>query len=234
MGFLDIFKSKKSTSPPGPPDQDAPAHGWEAITGAFEALYPSQKSPPHRAPAIHRMHDLSENAAAYDGMSAYDAGDFWHFVTYGLTELYGKENEDAGVSGFGFEFTFRIPKLGESPPLWAFDFLEAIGKSVWKGAAFAPGHTIKTGPLDGRADTPLDAVLVIRDPAFPQPIESPHGRFDLLQLIGVEDSYRQKVLTAYEESDSGGWEAQVVAELQAANPDLITPIRTQGEWGEKN
>lgn len=232
MGLLDIFKSKrKSTPPPGPPDGDATAHGWDAITGAFEKLYPGQTNPPHRAPVVHRMHDLSENAAAYDGMSAYDGGEFWHFVTYGLTELYGKENKNPDVSGFGFEFTFRLPKLGEKPPLWAFDFLEAIGKSVWNGADFAPGHTIKTGPLDGNANTPQDAVLVLRDPAFPEPVDSPHGRFDLLLLVGVEDAYRQKVLASYEQNQSEGWEVEVVEELRATNSELVTPIRTLGEWG---
>ena len=117
-----------------------------------------------------------------------------------------------------------------SPPLWAFAFLEAIGKAVWKGAVFAPGHTIKTGPLDGRTETKQDAVLIVRDPAFPGPIWSPNGRFDLLLLVGVEDSYRRKVIEAHKESDADGWEAVVVQELCATNPDLITPIRNIGDW----
>jgi|SRR5688572_15645144 len=99
MGILDIFK-KKAPSPGTSHQQDEPAPGWDAITSVFEAAYPGQTNPVHRAPLVYRMHDLSENAAAFDGVSAYDAGDHWHLVTYGLTELYGKENKNSDVSGF--------------------------------------------------------------------------------------------------------------------------------------
>jgi suppressor of fused-like protein len=34
--------------------------------------------------------------------------DHWHLVTYGLSELDDKESDDAGVSGWGFELTFRL------------------------------------------------------------------------------------------------------------------------------
>ncbi len=117
MGLFDIFKKKarpaSSTSEAGS-DDAPPALGWDAITRAFEAVYPEQTNPVHRAPLVYRMYDLSENAAAFDGISAYDAGDHWHFVTFGLTELYTKENPDLAVSGFGYEFTFKLPKPSEA------------------------------------------------------------------------------------------------------------------------
>jgi hypothetical protein len=233
MGVLDLFKRKKRETASNP-EEAGPAHGWDAITNAFEAIYPGRTNPVHRAPLVNRMHDLSENAEAFDGVSAYEADGFWHFVTYGLTELYGKENEDSLVSGFGYELTFRLPKTSGSPPPWAFDFLEAIGKQVWNGATFAAGHTIKTGPLDGRPDTRETAVLVVRDPSFAEPLETPNGQVDLLLLLGVDDDYRNRVLAAYEASGGeGGWEASIVDELREQNPDLVTPIRTAGEWGEQ-
>ena len=43
-----------------------------------------------------------------DGISVYDAGDFWHFVSYGLSELYTKECEDPEYSGYGIELTFKL------------------------------------------------------------------------------------------------------------------------------
>jgi suppressor of fused-like protein len=237
VGLFDIFKKKeraREAAPAQPLDDDAPAPGWEALTRAFEGLYPGQTEPVHRAPLIHRMHDLSENAAAFDGISAYDAGDHWHFVSYGLSELYGKESEDAEVSGFGYELTFKLPRQAEQPPAWAFDFLEAIGKSVWKGAAFAAGHTIKTGPLDGRPETPQNAVLVVRDPALPEALATAHGQVELLLLVGVEDEMRQRVLAAHKGSDAEpGWERAIVSALRASNPMLVTPIARQGEWGAK-
>jgi|SRR5688572_3725034 suppressor of fused len=231
MGILDIFK-KKAPSPGTSHQQDEPAPGWDAITSVFEAAYPGQTNPVHRAPLVYRMHDLSESAAAFDGVSAYDAGDHWHLVTYGLTELYGKENKNSDVSGFGYELTFKLPKVSGAPPPWAFDFLEAIGKQVWKGAEFAAGHTIKTGPLDGKPGTRETAVLVVRDPLAPHPIETPNGRVELLLLLGVEDEYRQRVLAAHDSGNApSGWEASVVGELSTENPNLVTPIRSDGEWG---
>ncbi len=229
MGLLDFFKKKQVDDTPPAPEEEAPAHGWDAITEAFERLYPGQTNPPHRAPNVFRMNDLSEDAAAYDGVSAYDAGDYWHFVTYGLTELYAKETDDPGISGYGYEFTFRVPKLADMPPLWAFDFLEAIGKQVWKGATFSAGHTIQTGPLDGRADTREDAALVLCDPSFPDPIETPNGHVRFLLLVGVENKVREDVLASHEaQDDSPGSENSVIAAYRETNPDLITPIEEKG------
>lgn len=45
-----------------------------------------------------------------DGISIYGGGAYWHFVTYGLSELYEKESEDEEISGYGMEFTFKLRK----------------------------------------------------------------------------------------------------------------------------
>lgn len=45
-----------------------------------------------------------------DGISVYDGGDYWHFVTYGLSELYDKESNVKEISGYGMEFTFKLKK----------------------------------------------------------------------------------------------------------------------------
>jgi suppressor of fused-like protein len=230
MGILDFFKKKARTEEGHEQAEAAP--GWDAITRVFDAAYPGQTNPVHRGPLVFRMHDLSENAAAFDGVSAYDGGDYWHFVTYGLTELYGKGNGDPKVSGFGYELTFKLPKVSAAPPPWAFDFLEAIGKQVWKGLELGAGHTIKTGPLDGRPGTRETAVLVVRDALAPDSIATPNGRVELLLLLGIEDVLRQRVLAAYESKPaSSGWESSIVAELRNGNPNLVTPIRSQDAWG---
>ena len=226
MGLFDFFKKKQPSTTAPRPDAEDKAAGWEAITATFEALYPDQTNPPHRAPLIHRMHDLSEKAAAFDGISAYDAGHFWHLVSYGLTELYGKENDDRTTSGFGFELTLRVPRRGDRPPLIAFDLLESIGKAVWAGGNFALGHTIKTGPIDGRPDTLETALLVLRDPAVPASIDTPHGKVDFLMLLAVSDDYRQKMMASHDAAGgAAGWERAVVDELRVENPDLITSLR---------
>jgi hypothetical protein len=157
MGILDLFK-KKTQRADGHQQAEA-APGWVAITRVFEAAYPGQTNPVHLGPLVFRMHDLSENAAALDGVSAYDAGDHWHFVTYGLTELYGKENEDPNVSGFGYELTFKLPKVSAAPAPWAFDFLEAIGKTGLEGPRLGAWAHNQDGPARWQARHSRDGGL---------------------------------------------------------------------------
>jgi hypothetical protein len=231
MGLFDFFKKKPSAAPPSATEDDVRAEGWDAITRAFEQVYPGQTDPAHRAPLIHRMHDLSKYAAAFDGVSAYDAGDHWHLVTFGLSELYDKEGEDPEISGFGYELTFKLPKVSEQPPPWAFAFLDGIGRAVWDGQVFAPGHTIKTGPLDGHPTTVENALLVLSDPSFPAPICSANGKLELLLLLGVDNAVRERVLAAHAAAPDSDWYAPIVAELRESNPALVTPIRSVGDWG---
>ena len=45
-----------------------------------------------------------------DGISVYDGGDYFHFVTFGFSELYEKESKDYEYSGYGFELTLKLKK----------------------------------------------------------------------------------------------------------------------------
>lgn len=55
----------------------------------------------------------------WDAISAYDGGGFYHFVTYGFSELYEKESENQEYSGYGFELRavvdqkLTVPELAE-------------------------------------------------------------------------------------------------------------------------
>ena len=69
--------------------------GWDAISKAFDNLYPDQKEPCHFGTLI--SWQLGGNDPL-DGISVYDGGDFYHFVTYGLSELYEKESENQEYS----------------------------------------------------------------------------------------------------------------------------------------
>ncbi|MEM6926603.1 MAG: suppressor of fused domain protein [Myxococcota bacterium] len=227
MSWWSRWFGKPSPEPPSPVE-DPPAVGWQAIVAAFTSHYGDQ-DPQHWAPDVYRMNDLSDDAAAFDGISAYAADGFWHLVSFGLTELYRKEaGNDPHVSGFGYELTLKIPRIGDTPPAWARQVLEGIGKQVWKGLALGHGHTIQTGPIDGRADTPLDAMLVVRDPAFPEPLDTPHGRVELLLLVGVTSEERQAVTAVRDDPDAI---AGLLQERYADNPEQITPLRSQGPFG---
>jgi len=215
--MLGIFRKKKGgqqkSRPEGPP---SPAPGWDALEKAFAALYPGRSPKWWEHNGVHRMHerrDPPENPL--EAVALYDSGSFWHFVSFGMSDLYAKESE-GDWSGFGYEFTFRIGKDGsDKPPLWPVEVMVSLAKAAYTGEDFAPGHTIKTGPIDGKKGTDLTALLVTLDPAL-QLLETPHGKVALLLLIGIEGQVRERAVAG--EVDA------ILAELSAKNPALVTRV----------
>lgn len=212
--MFGLFKKRKAP-PADSPEPPPPAPGWDSIEKAFARLYPGQK-PRHWAHnGVLRMHDLQnppENPL--DGVSIYDGGAFWHYVGFGLSELYTKESE-GDWSGFGYEFTFRLAKTGtrQEPPLWPIDVLISLARAQFAGSDFGPGHTVRTGPLDGESETRLTALLLVEDPGF-ELQNTPHGKLAFLQLVGVEAETRERALQV--------GAREVIAELRAHNPELVT------------
>lgn len=224
MGLFDLFKRQA----PAPPADEPPAEafGWNALEQAFAELYPGQKAKHWTHDGIMRMHDLRnppENP--FDAVNVYDAGSFWHYVSFGMSDLYGKESKDEW-SGFGYELTFRLAKLASevAPPLWPINLMGSLARAAYTGSAFAPGHTVQIGPIDGRAETTLTALLLAEDPA-PAACETPNGRLLFILLIGVEDSLRQRALS--EGSD------RVLAELRSRDPHLVTRLPGVSDGTEK-
>lgn len=216
MGFFDLFKGRKATEPPA---DEAPgaAYGWDAIEQAFGALYPGQEAMHWTHNGIMRMHDLRnppENP--FDGVNVYDGGAFWHYVSFGMSDLYGKESSDEW-SGFGYELTFRLakPPSEASAPLWPINLMGSLARAAYTGSAFGPGHTVQIGPIDGQAETTLTALLLSEDPGLPVR-DTPNGKLAFLLLVGVEGAVRER---AMKEGSEG-----VLAELRASDPTLMTRL----------
>ena len=214
--MFDFFKKKKAPPPPVTEDDQGPGAGWLALESAFEKLYPGQKGQWWRHNGVDRMHDLKnppENPI--DAAAFYDAGDFWHFVSFGMSDLYEKESEGEG-SGFGYEFTFCLAKDGNpNVALWPVNLMVNLGRAAWKGSAFGPWQTVKTGSLDGRPENPLDALLLLKDPSL-ELLETPNGKVAFLLLHGVANHVRE---TALKEG------VQQTAEvIRMSNPMLLTSV----------
>src|SRR5450755_2175780 len=98
--FSKIFGSKQSADAAdaakagGAGDVAPVPAGWAFIEGLFAELYPGQ-TPKHAASSIAPQHDLRLGRASVEGTHVYDAGNIWHYVTLGLTELY--DQPDASV-----------------------------------------------------------------------------------------------------------------------------------------
>lgn len=163
-----------------------PAPGASAIATALAAAH-GYVQPAHWGPT-HAMRDGGEDPL--DGVSAFPAPGHWHYVTYGLTQ---QRHEDAsfpyqpGLSGYGFELTFRLVRLeGQPPPVWPVLMLQRLARYVFRSSnVFRPGdHMDLQGPMGGDPRTAIRGALFADDPQLP-PIETAHGLVRFVQVVGV-------------------------------------------------
>lgn len=166
--------------------------GWDAITAAMRALYPDQTDPIHYAPLVSYQMGGGD---PLDGISIYDGGTYYHFVTYGFSELYEKESNDPQWSGCGFELTFRLYKScihkREREHKNVCGILQTLGRMVFAdGDAFQPEEYIYTGQttgLDADGSSAITGFLTMLDPDLGE-IETPHGKVQFIQLVGATDA----------------------------------------------
>ena len=187
------------------------APGWEAIEAAVARLVGPQEP----------LHWGTNNLPGQDGLyglSAYRVDDHWLLVTFGLTELFGKDTDDPAVSGWGFELTMRVPATEAQPPHWVLRLLDQLGSYVYgTGRPFDDGHRLDPGgPITGTPGTRLTAVAFADDPQL-GPVDTPHGAMRFLTVVGItsEELARMKATST----------AAVLSELAASSPLLITDPR---------
>lgn len=202
--------------------------GWTQITNAFEKLYPEQKNPKHYGTLI--KWNLGGNDPL-DGISIYDGGDYWHFVTYGLSEIYEKETENKDVSGYGMEFTLKLKKdntidknAEEKEIKGICGILQSIARMTFlKGEIFNPNEYLYTGQKEGmdtEQKSNITGFITISDPLINY-IDTPNGRVDFVEFIGVTydeiESVKRKKITVKElyeklESDITSYKRESVVE----------------------
>lgn len=172
------------------------APGWDAITAAFEKHYAGQKHPAHFGTFASFK---PQEAGPLDGISVYNGGEYFHFVTYGLSELYEKQNGNPDRSGYGFELTLKLKKEGlENPALEVrhmCSLLQMIaGITVNKGHQFLPGQFLATGQqkgFDAGGKSSLTGFITKEDELGT--IETPFGKVQLIQLIGIKADEMEKI-----------------------------------------
>lgn len=201
MGLFDLFKKKsreedkpQETEVPAIPSADGAddsAPGWDAIDAVFAQVYPDQKNPLHYGTIIKYMLGGPD---PLDGISVYDGGDFWHFVSYGLSELYTKETDDPEYSGYGIEFTFKLKKSGgndETEIKNGCGLLQNIARYVFKtGNIVLPEeyvYTKQTEGIDAQQKSKLTGFITASDNLVPT-IQTPFGKVEFVTLIGTTDA----------------------------------------------
>ncbi len=165
------------------------APGWTAIDQALAVVYPGVEplhfaaTPPASAGGEDPLNGVSVFASTHGGRR------HWHFVTYGFTELFGKETDEPAVSGYGFELTMRVidpEAAAHRPPAWVFSLLQNLARYVFRtGNAFGPGHHMTAnGPIALQRKTALTALAFVEDPQLPLQT-TPNGQMIFLQVVGL-------------------------------------------------
>jgi hypothetical protein len=153
------------------------------------------------------------------GISVYslEAPRHWHLVTYGLSELDEKVTNDASVSGWGFELTFRLARTDDERPDWAINLLANLAAYVFAGEhPFAAGHHVDLrGPIRLGDPTLITAAAIAVDPGLGS-LSGPYGAVEFLQVVG---------LTADELELCRAWRTGAVMDLLAeSDPLLVTRL----------
>lgn len=188
MGLFDKLKKKEKINN----NEEINAQGWDAITCECERVYPNQKNPKHYGTLI--SYKLGGNDPL-DGISVYDGGNYWHFVTYGLSELYGKESDTKEVSGYGMEFTFKLKKDDyeneENEIKCVCGILQSIARITFtKGELFKVFeylYTEQTVGIDYNQKSNITGFITIPDNKF-RDIDTPNGKVCFVEFIGVTDN----------------------------------------------
>ncbi len=169
--------------------EEEKSSGWDAIDKECERVYPGQTNPKHYATLIKWRLGGKD---PLDGISVYDGGDYWHFVTYGLTELYEKETEDPEFSGYGMEFTLKLKKDAyedeEREIMGICGILQQIARITFtNGELFLPWEYLYTGQtkgMDSQEKSNITGFITIPDTSL-QPMNTENGKVEFVEFIGV-------------------------------------------------
>ncbi len=180
--------------------------GWDAITKAFEKIYPNQNDPKHYGTLVSWRFGGND---PLEGISIYDGGDYWHFVTYGLSEIYEKESQNKDISGFGMEFTLKLKKdnyENEEEELKCIcGILQTIARMTFSNGeifrAFEYLYTGQTQGIDTQMKSNITGFITVPEKCV-EMIETPNGKLNFVEFIGVTNSeliaIREKKITVIE------------------------------------
>lgn len=192
MGSFDKFKKTTENK-----EDQVILDGWKAIEDACLNMYPGQRNPKHYGTII--PWQLGGNDPL-DGISAYDGGGYYHFVTFGLSELYEKENANKEYSGYGFELTVKLKKDGledeESGIRGMCGILQDIARLTYnEGEIFQPDEYIYTGQTTGidPDGTSLITGFITKLDNLGE-IETPNGKVQFVELIGATDAELKTII----------------------------------------
>lgn len=175
---------------------DAP--GLKSIWSACSALYPKQTDP-LQVSSVTKFWlggpDPLDFISMYanQGCPEKEIAPHWHYVSFGLSDLYGDgrvhpvRREASQMSGFGFELTFRLKREPDepSPPTWPAAVMQSLAKYVFtSGNNLCPGDHVSWHCSLDNSDSRIQHMLMTEDPQLGT-IMTPHGSVTFIQIVGV-------------------------------------------------
>lgn len=195
MGLFEKFtkkESKQEAIESKSENKEIEAIGWNAIEQEFLRVYPGQSNPKHYGTIMRWIFGGND---PLDGISVYDGGDYWHFVSFGQTEIYEKESDVKEISGYGYELTFKLKKDDyedeEAEIRNICGILQMVARITFtKNEIFQPFEFIYTGQttgIDAKQKSNLTGFITIKDPTV-ETIDTLNGKVEFVELIGMTDA----------------------------------------------
>jgi DNA-binding cell septation regulator SpoVG len=174
--------------------------GIESIYIEGRRVYPGQNDPKTFISTVYRRTSLE---TPLDRVVVYDGGDYWHFVTFGLSDIFVKTIPDPENSGFGMEFTFKLKKYDypdvEAELKQVDKLLQAIASVTFKeNEVFLPYEVVDMGnsdPIDSEGKSNIVSFITIPDTNF-NTIYTQYGRVRFVEFIGITKSEADYLIAA--------------------------------------
>jgi suppressor of fused-like protein len=122
-----------------------------------------------------------------------ELGEYWHFITAGLSDLFGDGRvnfpiyEDHDLSGFGIELSIMVRKQSQHIPVWPPTILHKLARYIFEsGNRILPGDNIPNNmPIENNSS--LRHFLAVGD-LFVKKMNSTIGEVTFVQLVGLADN----------------------------------------------
>ncbi len=222
---LEEYKSEIKKNPDWSP-------GWEAIENSFKKIYNTQK-PKHYATNLKSRANLGGDQYL-DGYSIYNSEyGYKHIVTYGMSELYVNEESFGGEwSGWGYEMTFKLQTEHTQDCMWVLNLLANMAYFTNTQESYLENLQFIAGdgkPLDRGSDSLITAMIVTNDTEIIG-IDTPHGKTDFLQLVGITQKELEWIMRYEDTQDNKKSIQELIYKMQDDNPYLATDMKRQNSY----
>ncbi|XP_045475827.1 suppressor of fused homolog [Harmonia axyridis] len=185
--------------PPPPPMNILPPTpaGLESLYSLCRKIYPDQVNPLQVTALLKYWlggPDPLDYISMYanPGIPQENIPPHWHYISFGLSDLHGDarvhdvSNSD-GISGFGFELTFRLKREPEetAPPTWPATLMQSLAKYVFQsGNTLCAGDHVSWHCALDNSESRIQHMLMTTDPQL-KSTRTPFGTVDFIQIVGV-------------------------------------------------